>query len=220
MKPTTIYYLFPLLSPACASWFASVAPIPYNQAYTFDDERLSANGSSPARDDASHDLLRRQNSCPSNYNSCSNLGSNGAGACCESDQICTTDRAQNVACCTTSSLCTGTITALPTPSYVSNEYNFPFPYIQTTFRDIRDCSSAYSACTSYYDTCTSALDGEAAETFAVTIVAPNGAGVTMAPTSSLGSSSASSICRSLSSVGCRNLQSSSCESITGRHAPS
>jgi len=45
----------------------------------------------------------------------------------------------------------------------------------------------------------------------VTIVAPDGGGVTVAPTAtSLGTASATSICSSLSAQACFNLQSSNC----------
>jgi hypothetical protein len=48
-------------------------------------------------------------------------------------------------------------------------------------------------------------------TFGVTIVVPDGAGVTVSPTAqNLGSASASSICSSLSSVACFDIQSASC----------
>ena len=47
--------------------------------------------------------------------------------------------------------------------------------------------------------------------YGVTVVAPNGAGVTVAPTlTNVGSASATSICSSLSSVGCYNIQSGNC----------
>lgn len=45
----------------------------------------------------------------------------------------------------------------------------------------------------------------------MTVVAPNGGGVTVAPTAvNVGSASATSICSSLSSAACYNLQSANC----------
>jgi hypothetical protein len=94
-----------------------------------------------------------------------------------------------------------------TASYVSNTY-FPFPIIPTTYVNSAACNSAFSACQANYAACTNDLQGN---TFGVTIVAPNGAGVTVAPTAqNLGEASATSICNSLSSEACFGIGSGSC----------
>lgn len=142
---------------------------------------------------------------------------------------------QGCRCCPTGATCTGTIglqtatttgiavlgtgtattttttssgaTITATPSYVSNTY-FPFPIIPVSYINSAACISAYSACQSNYAACTNDLQGN---TFGVTIVAPNGAGVTVAPTAqNLGVASATSICSSLSSEACYNISSDSC----------
>jgi hypothetical protein len=92
-------------------------------------------------------------------------------------------------------------------SYINNIY-FPFPVIAATYINSAACNSAYTACQSNYAACTQDLQGSS---FGVTIVAPNGGGVTVSPTvQNLGLASATSICSSLSSAACLNLQSSNC----------
>lgn len=94
-----------------------------------------------------------------------------------------------------------------TASYVSNSY-FPFPYIPQTYINSAACNSAYSVCQENYAACTNDLQGSS---FGVTIVAPNGAGVTVAPTAqNLGVASATSICSSLSAEACYNIGTGSC----------
>jgi hypothetical protein len=108
---------------------------------------------------------------------------------------------------TTTSASGGTITAAASLSVVSNAY-FPFPYISQSYLNSAACISAYSDCQTNFAACTNDLNGDS---FGVTIVAPNGAGVTVAPTAqNLGAASASSICSSLSSVACNDIQSASC----------
>ncbi|KAI9840124.1 MAG: hypothetical protein M1837_001885 [Sclerophora amabilis] len=65
----------------------------------------SSNGS--AVDLVQLELQRRQNTCPENFEACSNLGA--AGACCASGTNCQKDGADHVACCPDGSSCTGTI---------------------------------------------------------------------------------------------------------------
>jgi hypothetical protein len=86
-------------------------------------------------------------------------------------------------------------------SYVSNPYDFPFPYIATTFGNSAACAAAYSSCASEYTVCTSDLQGGAG--YGVTISAPGG-GTTVAQSTgtSLGVASAASVCASLSAVAC------------------
>ncbi|KAH0544989.1 hypothetical protein FGG08_000915 [Glutinoglossum americanum] len=50
---------------------------------------------------------KRQGTCPSNYNDCSNLGA--PSACCISNTDCQLDAARHVACCPKGSVCTGAI---------------------------------------------------------------------------------------------------------------
>jgi hypothetical protein len=87
-------------------------------------------------------------------------------------------------------------------SYVSNPYNFPFPYLPTAFANSAACAAAYSSCATEYAVCTSDLQGGAG--YGVTISAPGG-GTTVARTTSgtsLGVASAASVCASLSNVAC------------------
>ena len=95
-----------------------------------------------------------------------------------------------------------------TASIFSNTY-FPFPYVPQTYINSAACNSAYLACQSNYAACTHDLQQNS---FGVTIVAPNGAGTTVAPTAaqSLPAAAATSICSSLSSVACYDIQSDDC----------
>lgn len=188
--------------------------------------------------DQSHDLLKRDGNCPADHNSCSTLAKADAGACCTAGTFCTTDHAKNIACCPSGATCTGTVTLgaagtasggglvfgatttsnIPamttgsttttgTASYVQNAY-FPFPYIPTTYVNSAACNTAFSACQSNYAACTNDLMGNS---FGVTVVAPNGGGVTVAPTmANVGAASATSICSSLSAEACYNIQSGNC----------
>ncbi|KAH8598985.1 hypothetical protein B0O99DRAFT_614696 [Bisporella sp. PMI_857] len=193
-----------------------------------------------------HELIKRDGNCPTNYNSCSTLAKNLGGACCTAGSVCSLDRARNVACCPIGASCTGTIivgtatgttgvflgastvtsvsatttsgsAATPTitagsVTYVTNQY-FPFPIIPTTYSNSAACNSAYEACTSNYAACTANLAGTG---FGVTIVAPNGGGVTVAPTvAQVAAASATSICSSLSQQACYGIQSDSCAVFGG-----
>ncbi|KAF2767956.1 hypothetical protein EJ03DRAFT_337249 [Teratosphaeria nubilosa] len=71
-------------------------------------------------DDETHNLLKRSTSCPSGFNSCSNLGA--ANLCCASQAVCSADYAGNVACCPSGAACTGSISGIITAGTVSNGY--------------------------------------------------------------------------------------------------
>lgn len=93
-------------------------------------------GTSPAQDNdtladaGSLELLKRQeNDCASGYSPCLNLGE--PGLCCQTNQVCSRDGNQAVACCPTKSACTGTIHAVgpafptnPLPSFTSASSSF------------------------------------------------------------------------------------------------
>lgn len=53
------------------------------------------------------ELIKRQTGCASGYSPCSNL--NAPGLCCRTNQVCSADGANHVACCPINALCTGTI---------------------------------------------------------------------------------------------------------------
>jgi hypothetical protein len=105
----------------------------------------------------------------------------------------------------TQAITTVAVTAFTTAfetSYVSNPYDFPFPYIATTFPNSASCAAAYSSCAAEYDICTNDLQGGAG--YGVTISAPGG-GTTVAGTTagtSLGAAAAATVCGSLSAVAC------------------
>ncbi|KAG9248374.1 hypothetical protein BJ878DRAFT_488499 [Calycina marina] len=97
-------------------------------------------------------------------------------------------------------------------SYLSNAY-FPFPIIPTSYANSAACNSAYEACQTNYAACTADLGGSA---FGVTVVAPDGAGITQAPSVvAVGASSASSICSSLSAQACYDISSDTCDIFGG-----
>ena len=192
-----------------------------------------------------NELHKRDGSCPVNFNSCTTLGKKLGGACCTVGSYCTTDRSNNIACCLEGATCTGsltlasgtaggpvlgggatlppvsaTTTSNPTAtitdgasvSYVANAY-FPFPYIPTTYANSAACNSAYNACQSNYAACTANLAGNG---FGVTVIAPGGGGVTVAPTAvAVGAASATSICSSLSGQACFSIASDSCAVFGG-----
>lgn len=113
---------------------------------------------------------------------------------------------------TTTSNPIATITDGASVSYVANAY-FPFPYIPTTYANSAACNSAYNACQTNYAACTANLAGNA---FGVTVIAPGGAGVTVAPTVvAVGAASATSICSSLSGQACYSIASDSCAVFGG-----
>lgn len=225
---------------SCISLFAipiSALQIPsifasFYEPYLRDDSLLISNETSIE----SHDLLKRDANCPVNYDSCTTLAADDGGACCVAGSTCTRDAAGNIACCPIGATCTGQLTQATgttsggggvfgasatttasqaaavtttsgTASVVSNAY-FPFPYIPTTYVNSVACNSAYSACQANFAACTNDLAGNG---FGVTVVAPNGGGVTVAPTvAAVGSASAASICSSLSQQACYGIQSSNC----------
>jgi len=113
---------------------------------------------------------------------------------------------------TTTSNPIATITDSASVSYVANAY-FPFPYIPTTYANSAECNSAYNACQTNYAACTANLEGNA---YGVTVIAPGGGGVTVAPTVvAVGSASATSICSSLSGQACYSIASDSCAVFGG-----
>lgn len=205
---------------------------------------IQDNSTIAATDELNADLLRRQgsgsNECDSGYAACINLGA--PGLCCRTNQVCSADAANNVACCPLGAACTGTIdpldpvivTATPTVttqplappagsfdqtggpatrSWVPNEY-YPFPAIPTTYTNAAACSRAYSTCQEDAADCTSALaNGQPG----VTISGPNG-GATITAIASLGQVSASAICSSLSQRACSGLIVEACASFGGDNA--
>jgi hypothetical protein len=93
-------------------------------------------------------------------------------------------------------------------TYLTNQY-FPFPIIATNYPNSAACNVAYEACQTNFAACTANLQGGGG--FGVTVVAPNGGGVTVNPTAqNLGQPAASSICRSLSGAACYNIGSGDC----------
>lgn len=163
-----------------------------------------------------------------NFNAC--LQNGYGGACCTVGSFCTTDAVRNVACCPTGATCTGTlnpgvivsntgrvtttasnvfgspVTTAPL-SVITNPY-FPFPIIATSYPNSAACNTAYEACQTNYAACAANLQGGG---FGVTVVAPNGGGITLAPTAqNLGAASATSICRSLSQQACYGIVAENC----------
>ncbi|TVY48279.1 hypothetical protein LOCC1_G001434 [Lachnellula occidentalis] len=227
-------FLLPISALQIPSLFASFYE-PHTESLNLSNETLISS------ENESHDLLKRDGSCPANFDSCTTLNAKYGGACCTAGSVCTTDRAKNIACCPTGATCTGTIAAATAASttgaggaavlgggtatttgssssasitgaasYPSNAY-FPFPYIATSYSNSAACNTAFQACQTNYAACTADLQGGVGSNFAVTIIAPSGAGVTVSPSvQSLGSASATSICSSLSSAACFNIQSSNC----------
>jgi hypothetical protein len=116
-------------------------------------------------------------SCPANHNACDAYDS---GVCCQAGDVCTLDFAGHIACCPSSSICTGTIAVstlsgstgtsyiaaaggstsengtLTFPSTITNAF-FNFPALPTSFPNSDVCVSAVSWCSSEYLTCLSSL---------------------------------------------------------------
>lgn len=92
-------FLLPISISVSALQIRAVAA-PFYEALLETNETLIAS---------SHDLLKRDGNCPTNYNSCSTLAAADAGACCTVGSFCTTDGAKNIACCPTGAKCTGTV---------------------------------------------------------------------------------------------------------------
>lgn len=176
------------------------------------------------------ELLKRQlgsGGCPANFNPCRQNGY--GGACCTAGSFCTTDVARNIACCPSGATCTGTLggafapntgtvtttttngfgtpTTAAAVSFITNPY-YPFPIIALSYpQGSTACETALSACQTNYAACTQNLQGGG---FGVTVVAPNGGGVTVAPTAqNLGVAQATSICQSLSAQACHGLTDNS-----------
>ncbi|KGY15893.1 hypothetical protein PABG_11139 [Paracoccidioides brasiliensis Pb03] len=181
-------------------------------------------------------LERRQNQCPAGFNSCALLGA--AGACCQSNAVCSRDDANHIACCPSGSMCTGKLTVPsqttstnfmfpqpgtatttpplpPTPtapgtaSVVPNA-PYPFTVIPTTFPNQEACVTAYSGCQAQFSSCTAALGG----VHGVTVGGWNGQGITVAgyaPTAG----NPQSVCSSLSTAACHGLQVGYCTAFRG-----
>lgn len=200
------------------------APAAFIEAYTENHVTiLSTNDTSIAAE------LKRQlgsGGCPAQFNPC--LQNGYGGACCIQGSFCTTDGARKVACCPNGATCTGTLGGAfapntdvfgsPTPTtafgvpaataqvtLLPNAY-FPFPIIPTTYPEgSTACEKALTACQNNYAACTSILQGGGAA-FGVTVVAPNGGGVTQAATAqNLAPAQATSVCQSLSAQACHGL---------------
>nr|POE47393.1 hypothetical protein CFP56_00724 [Quercus suber] len=72
-------------------------------------------------DGAAKDLRKRQfsNTCPSDFNSCSNLGA--VNLCCAPNAVCSADFAGHVACCPSGAACSGTIAGVITAGVVNSD---------------------------------------------------------------------------------------------------
>ncbi|KAI9738641.1 MAG: hypothetical protein M1834_008146 [Cirrosporium novae-zelandiae] len=192
------------------------------------------------------ELLKRA-TCPTGYNSCSNMGN--ANACCTTTATCTLDENSNVACCPTRAACTGTINYVSasttsglvlggttTTTTTSSTSGFAFgsttatatvaastitnPYFPWVYIPTTYPNAA--ECTSAYSSCqteySSCTSSLATMGYAVTISAAGG-GVTQAAT---GTAAAISICSSLSAKGCYGLRETQCDAFgtaTGNAAP-
>ena len=64
-------------------------------------------------------LHKRQDGCPNSFHACSNLGA--AGLCCADAAVCQADDAGNVACCPSSSSCTGQVNGVIKSGTVNSE---------------------------------------------------------------------------------------------------
>ena len=73
-----------------------------------------------------HELFRRQDydddTCPSGYNSCENIGA--PGLCCSPSARCSADAAGHVACCPRGAACTGTIGGAATTGSTGSDGGF------------------------------------------------------------------------------------------------
>ncbi|TVY54182.1 hypothetical protein LCER1_G004589, partial [Lachnellula cervina] len=100
----TSLFLLPISALQIPSLFAPFYE-PHTESLILSNETLISPENEP------HDLLKRDGSCPANFDSCSTLNAKYGGACCTAGSICTTDKAKNIACCPTGATCTGTIAA-------------------------------------------------------------------------------------------------------------
>lgn len=171
---------------------------------------------------ATHVLLGRADTCPSNTFECSEeLGEQFDGICCQDGQSCALDANNSPACCPSGAVCTGTAPASATgdptaqASWVSNQY-FSFPYAPTSYEDSDECRSAVTDCSENYDACVTYL--ESGGSYGVTIAVPGGGGTTVGGGGTITGSSATAICSSLSSQACSKLEATSC-SKWGSAAP-
>ncbi|EPS33537.1 hypothetical protein POX_a01469 [Penicillium oxalicum] len=179
-------------------------------------------------------LKRADNNCPWGYNPCTSLGN--SNVCCRPDTSCSRDAADNIACCPTGAVCTGSLTGPSTATETGTSFMFPhgatatttsstidpngasitgsvipgaypFVYVPTTFPNSAVCSSYYSLCQSEYTQCTANLLGR----YGVTVGGVGGAGVTVQAVTA--TSQATSICSSLSQQACHGLQLNYCASV-------
>ena len=174
-------------------------------------------------------LIIKRQSCPANYNSCSNFGY--SNACCPVNTNCARDDAGNVACCPVNAFCTGTVGGIGTGTATSTSSGFvlggsttttrpstftvpttgvqgggstvanaPFPFVYIPYS-----FADQDLCSSYWTSCqieSSSCFSSLAGAAQVTIAGP---GVT-----SPGSAGASSICSQLSATACYNLELPTC----------
>ncbi|PBP26968.1 hypothetical protein BUE80_DR002228 [Diplocarpon rosae] len=96
-------YLCLLLLPVSAFQIPSILA-PFYEPYTEKSILLSNDSIS-----SEPGLLKRDGSCPANFNSCTTFRDSAGGACCTAGSVCTTDRSENIACCPTGASCTGSL---------------------------------------------------------------------------------------------------------------
>lgn len=89
---------------------------------TFEDyfpPSFTANGTAKQQQQPKKYLHNRQisNACPENFHACTNLGA--PGLCCADAAICKPDDAGNVACCPSSSTCSGVVHGVITAGTVN-----------------------------------------------------------------------------------------------------
>lgn len=183
------------------------------------------------------DLVKRQaTGCFTGYRPCANL--NAPDLCCRTNEVCSQDRANNVACCPFGAACTGTIEPVgPTrtgsfvPASTTTQISQSVP-VQTSFVQsgtapfrsllpnqfypfpvIATTHVNAQACSSAYTACqtdvASCTNALANGVPGVTISGPNG-GATITAIASVGQQQASSICSSLSSEACSGLVVEAC----------
>lgn len=193
---------------------------------------------SPYSNNSPRALLMKRQSCPTNYNSCSSLGS--GTTCCPSDTNCVRDQAGNIACCPFSASCTGSIEGTATGSLTTSNTT-PFvlggttatstPVIATTPAGVAGGGSTVpnaiypfvyipttyenaALCSSYWTSC----QAQSSSCLASLDGGANGvtvAGITsvQGASTTLPSASAASICSVLSTSACYGLQESQCSSF-------
>ncbi|KAJ5544916.1 hypothetical protein N7535_006698 [Penicillium sp. DV-2018c] len=179
-------------------------------------------------------LKRADNNCPGGFNPCRELGN--ANACCKEGTRCSTDAADNIACCAIGASCTGSLTGTKTTGTGTSfqfpntatatattdggaasitgstlDGAYPFVVLPTAFKNPESCSSYYSLCQSEYHQCTGALLGR----YGVTIGGP-GAGKTVQAITA--AAQATSICSSLSVEACHGLYLGYCSSVATQTA--